>query len=110
METAVAESRISHLVTANGQSSSFKTRRQHIEPLFGFVDFGRIRIDFEKPWQTRVRKDGIDSRTGGNTDIDLLAENLSKKGIIEPLHVLYEGEVNPELWDKKATLALEVPS
>jgi len=110
VETRDIDTRIHHLLQNAGQPSSCKARRQHIEPLFGFVDFDRIAVDIDKPWFTRERKYNIDSRSGGGTaDIELLAENVSKEGIIEPLHVLYEEAVDPTLWNNKTKLALEVP-
>lgn len=79
--------------------------RHTIEPLFGFVEFRKISVDYNAPWFTREKNKVKDKFSSEQDSINLLAENIELEGVLEPLHVLYTGDVPEAMWDKKAELA-----
>ena len=82
--------------------------RHEIEPLFGFVEFAKIRLDLEREWFTRDKKNFENRAKESFASIESMAENIGKEGVLEPVHLLYEGDVHRDLWDDRLALGSQV--
>lgn len=98
--------RLSAPLRLSTQSSSSPGPPRHvIEPLFGFVDFTKIKANPDASWFTRDRKRHGNRAKEDFSAIESMATNIKEEGILEPLHVLFEGDVSDDLLHDRIKLA-----